>query len=774
VRVVQLGRYLADVLAAFMEPVTTTRAPLLESAEGSEDRKRPSESDAAAKSDAAAHVHTAAQLSRPIATATYIAAVTICYFIAATFVSPQIIQADRPPWGLKEQGYYSYTYPTRDGGGYCYYPPCNSFNGVYKPPWFYNPTQSGHGQLSAGIAAKHQVYVFSFYLFLLLPGLCAALKLALGGGSILDRTLPAKLGASTRLGAPLTASSCMLWFSILVLVGVWLWQAYEDYLRPVYKDSDPTSHEIRKAWGLVFAQLNNLLVGLILLPISKFSLIAVMFGTGWEKTLGYHRLLGKLFLLSIFAHAGLMMSKWLVDPYANPPYKPGDPPTWTPFFRNILAYSYYQWGAVIWGWALQTMIYMLIGLLCVSVTALPPIRRRFYWLFYRVRSTSMHGPSPGPSGLSMRPATFQVTHLPSLVSQIHVIVLPIFVLATLAHSWTAWQYALVGLLLYALDKALQLVQTLSQLHGAQAVRTVRFEAIGQSTVALTCEQPNLKPRPGQVVYLYCRSVSRWWPEFHPFTVVEDFATMGQNPDAEKRAGAPWRHYIGASKKGRWTDRLLRLANDLPSAPSMLLNNAAADIEQQPAASEMPRLYMLGPFGPDRPIADVNDERDPRAVLLVAAGTGITPIAALLQEHLRRRRARRAASSLREPPLCLAWTARDLELFAEFAPLLDLLSEGNLSFSNGSVQLFYTGNEDILTKPAVATAPWRPTIGRPNFEAVIARTRDAAACPVLTAVRGRVEVHVHCCGPQSVSDAVRKACYTPIGEAVHYHAESFEL
>ena len=34
------------------------------------------------------------------------------------------------------------------------------------------------------------------------------------------------------------------------------------------------------------------------------------------------------------------------------------------------------------------MVYMLLGLLCVSLTALPPVRRRCYWLFYRVRASA--------------------------------------------------------------------------------------------------------------------------------------------------------------------------------------------------------------------------------------------------------------------------------------------------------------------------------------------------------------------------------------------------
>ena len=89
--------------------------------------------------------------------------------------------------------------------------------------------------------------------------------------------------------------------------------------------------------------MNNLLVGLILLPVSKCSLVAAMFGVGWEKVAAHHRLLGTLFLLSILAHAGLMMSKWLIDPING--YVPGGALTVTTFWHNLLAYAYFQWGA---------------------------------------------------------------------------------------------------------------------------------------------------------------------------------------------------------------------------------------------------------------------------------------------------------------------------------------------------------------------------------------------------------------------------------------------
>ena len=63
--------------------------------------------------------------------------VVACYWAACTFVSPQIVIANRPPHNYKE--------PTDDGGGYCYTLPyytlpCDSYFGRFKPPWWSNPT----------------------------------------------------------------------------------------------------------------------------------------------------------------------------------------------------------------------------------------------------------------------------------------------------------------------------------------------------------------------------------------------------------------------------------------------------------------------------------------------------------------------------------------------------------------------------------------------------------------------------------------------------------
>ena len=63
----------------------------------------------------------------------YILVVVASYFVAATYVSPQLQQADKPPYNIPDGS--AYETPTLNGGGYCFTalyggPACESYNGA--------------------------------------------------------------------------------------------------------------------------------------------------------------------------------------------------------------------------------------------------------------------------------------------------------------------------------------------------------------------------------------------------------------------------------------------------------------------------------------------------------------------------------------------------------------------------------------------------------------------------------------------------------------------
>ena len=69
---------------------------------------------------------------RAMRTAIAAIAVGSSYVLASTYSSPQVLQANQPP--------YSSARPTADGGGFCFVPPCDAFSGHYKSPLWVNPT----------------------------------------------------------------------------------------------------------------------------------------------------------------------------------------------------------------------------------------------------------------------------------------------------------------------------------------------------------------------------------------------------------------------------------------------------------------------------------------------------------------------------------------------------------------------------------------------------------------------------------------------------------
>ena len=72
---------------------------------------------------------------------------------------------------------------------------------------------------------------------------------------------------------------------------------------------------------------------------------------------------------------------------------------------------------------------------------------------------------------------------------------------------------------------------------------------------------------------------------------------------------------------------------------------------------------------------------------------------------------------------------------------------------------------------MSEAAWRPSIGRPDVQWLVAQAAAvAAANPRLPAT-----LHVHCCGPTALASSVKKACAASRDQSkIMYHPENFEL
>ena len=415
-------------------------------------------------------------------------------------------------------------------------------------------------------------------------------------------------------------------------------------------------------------------------------------------------------------------------------------------------------GSAIWPWVIPVMETFALLSVVAATAALPPVRRRCYYVFYRA-------------------------HL----------ALPFLVLASLAHSWDAWQYALPGLLLYVADKLeaprpvsntrshsptlaphltphrlppprrQALVRLLSQrCLPSRRVRIVSIRSLGNDVVAieLAASDGGAAVAPGQVVYLNIPAVSPL--QFHPFTASETGAVLSGGGGGGSGAigggggggGGTWTHHIKVTGSRRWTSRL----NDL------VVGKERGRRGQWHTASPPPTVRVLGPFGGTDHLAAAAAP----AQLLVAGGVGITPIsalaAALLHRHHRGGELHAAAPSR----LVFVWVVREAALLREFAPLLAALDAPDVA-----VRLFLTGKDAAAAAPAAShddEAPPPPALP-PQLSSLVERSRPDAALLLPTLVADDLGAAAHhlrsggklmrvsafVCGPPALEASVKDAC-----------------
>ena len=640
---------------------------------------------------------------RAIRTLIAVFAVGSSYVLASTFSSPQVLIANRPP--------FTYESPTLHGGGFCYRPPCDAFPGTFKPPLWRNPTN-----VVGGASTMNRVTAFYSYLLALLTG------------ALLLQIAPPWLEAAARRRITIWRSSVyscpgelLFGLATLGLLGWWV----QDVLRmtawtPLHTPKEATAD--LKSTGAAIGHLLNLLLGLALLPVGKRSSLSAAFGLSWDRTLGYHKILGGLTIALILCHVLAELGRWAVE---------------GTLAQNVLHYASTNWGKAIWPWAVSLMEALAMPVAFAGLAAIAPIRRRYYYVFYRL-------------------------HL----------VLPLFVVASLAHSWNSWQYALAGLELYVLDK-IELAALLSYelCYSARPARLLSARALGAEVVRLRLWVPGACVMPGQVVYLQVPALS--WVQWHPFTASEcggsEAVPAPTGPAREtdcEAAGAATLpppiapvggqllvHHIKASAaKSSWTRKLHRLV----STPSQTSATEAGAFQ----------VRAIGPFGGVQDYA----EGASGLSLLVAGGVGITPISALAAT------ATQVVHQGHHRALRLVWVARELQLFLEFAPLLERLAAApNI---DAHVRLYLTGatadtGDSAEAEMGIRIAGFTIHRERPNLTTLVGTAlRELVDADPQTATTSGVSAF--CCGPAPVEALVRAECDSFQGTAVAFTSLNFAL
>ncbi|KAJ3007370.1 UNVERIFIED_CONTAM: hypothetical protein HDU68_003553 [Siphonaria sp. JEL0065] len=206
-----------------------------------------------------------------------------------------------------------------------------------------------------------------------------------------------------------------------------------------------------------------LLIGLVLIPVSKNSFLAWFLDLPYTSTLRIHMWLGySIFWLTVY-HLIITILSFSLD--QTPLYE---------LFFTIPAGT--PWGNIKYIYITGMVSFFLIGI--VTITSLSYVRRKAYNVFY-------------------------LTHFLIFIS----------LLFAYFHASMDIFYAIPGLCMYALDGCIRLASKFSK----SVVKSVVFEECGYITVTVSTTQA-ADARPGQFMRVNVPAVSAF--EFHPWSIVK--------------------------------------------------------------------------------------------------------------------------------------------------------------------------------------------------------------------------------------------------------------
>ncbi len=297
-----------------------------------------------------------------------------------------------------------------------------------------------------------------------------------------------------------------------------------------------------------------------------------------------------------------------------------------------------------------------------------------------------------------------------------------FVLALL-HGPVFWIWVLVPVLGYLVGRALRLRQ-----RGREA-EVAEINLLPSAVTNLQIKRPpGWEHRAGDYLFLCVPALARH--EWHPFTI-------SSAPEQRETVS------VHVRSLGNWTRALHALC------------------QQRERASPEPaplKVYVEGPFG--TPSAHIFECEH---AVLVGAGIGVTPFAAIIQSILLRARSGAQKTALRK--VHFIWINRDQHAFEWFVELLAQAERDAAEVDiELDIQIYMTGGRDDLKSTSLVLAREllyartradlvtglraRTNMGRPDWE------------PLLTSILrehapGRVDLFM--CGPRGLVRVLRPLC-----------------
>lgn len=463
-------------------------------------------------------------------------------------------------------------------------------------------------------------------------------------------------------------------------------------------------------WGIAlgYASLSNIMM--TLLPISKSNVWLYLFGIPFERAVKFHRMLARFSIFTIVIHLLLM------------------------FDDNVLSFETEAASGVTVGFGTLALLTFAL----MAVTALEPIRRRFF-------------------------EYFKYSHYLFLLGLIFII---------LHIKNPALLYFAVPFLLYVLDLGWRWYQTIAMYASTQA----HLECMPGDIVKVTIKHDELSKKPlipGSYYFLCFPEVSNF--QWHPFS------QCATHPGEE---GALIFH-IKATELFSWTGKVRTLAHHALNAigPEASRNLSNGSSPRNPGKEERGgvegggEIKVLPPVRVmfDGPYGNLSiDLKDYASLLLFGAGIGITPLTSVLA-HIKEEKSQKRLIQLRD--VRLVWVLRNMELVDVFATFFSYIEQAfmerespDLTFT---IQLYITGTTNInIPSVAVTTGEEgrvigsfgtindRTVAGRPNVPELVREFAERD--------KGTRKGVIACC-PKNVLEDVQRAT---VLHKVDLHQEEF--
>ncbi len=310
----------------------------------------------------------------------------------------------------------------------------------------------------------------------------------------------------------------------------------------------------------------------------------------------------------------------------------------------------------------------------------------------------------------------------------------------LIHGPVFWQWVTLPLLAYVIERIYRAFNT------RKPVKILKAELFPSRVTSLEFEKPaGFKQKSGDYVFIKIPSISRY--EWHPFTLTN-------SPDEDKLS-------VHIRSAGNWTSALNQHFSSQRDADGSKIVTLAGSSDN--------RIYIDGPYG--TPSVDVMDSE---VAILIGAGIGVTPFAAILKTILLAvKNNRRADIKIRK--VHFVWLNRTQESFEWFSELLKELEaedktglvESNIYMTSGKTDItasmlnlamdlsYRFTNIDLVTGFSARTH-----FGRPNWERLFG--------DIAKSEKGK-KVDVFFCGAPVLAKQLERHCNK---FKFYFHKENF--